>query len=52
MTDAEISGNVVIPANALVLDDIEVPKRGASEGEARAFVEQMIARATDQREPA
>lgn len=51
MTDAEISGNVVIPANALVLDDIEVPKRGASEGEARAFVEQMIARATDQREP-
>lgn len=52
MTDAEIAGEIVIPADALLLDDIEVPRQGATEGEAKAFVEQMIARAIDTREPA
>lgn len=52
MTAEEIAGTVAIPADALMLDDIEVPRAGANEGEARDFVEQMLARAIDQREPA
>lgn len=52
MTDAEISGVVAIPADALQLDDIEVPRVGASEGEAMAFVEKMIGRAVGGREAA
>ncbi len=52
MTDAEISGVVAIPADALLLDDIEVPRVGASEGEAMAFVEKMIGRAVGGREAA
>lgn len=47
MTDAEIAGEIVISPDALLLDDIELPKQGATEGEARAFVNQMVARAVD-----
>lgn len=52
MTDAEISGGIVIPADALSLEDIEVPRVGATESEARAFVDQMIGRAVSGREAA